>query len=124
MSRILKMLAEEAALLKQEWQIYAACSGKEADLWFSNKDSEIKRAKIICQGCPVRAECLNYALVRKEPFGVWGGLDEKERHRFWKRVLNGVGESKWTTGHTTRLLELIKRLVDGTLDEQKKANGS
>lgn len=34
-----------------------------------------------CTGCDVRAECLTYALNHNEPFGVWGGLSERERHR-------------------------------------------
>jgi WhiB family redox-sensing transcriptional regulator len=37
------------------------------------------RAKAICQECPVRQECLHYALDVGEPHGIWGGLNESER---------------------------------------------
>ena len=36
-------------------------------------------AKSVCAACPVRAECLDYALRVREPFGIWGGLNETER---------------------------------------------
>ncbi len=36
-------------------------------------------AKAQCFGCPVRAECLAYALDQNEVFGVWGGTDPDER---------------------------------------------
>lgn len=37
------------------------------------------RAKAICAGCPVMAECRSYALEIREPHGVWGGMSETER---------------------------------------------
>lgn len=36
------------------------------------------QAKQLCEGCPVRAECLQWALDHEE-FGVWGGTTEEER---------------------------------------------
>ena len=40
-----------------------------------------REAKRICADCPVRIECLNYALRRDERYGVWGGMSERERRR-------------------------------------------
>jgi len=37
------------------------------------------RAKAVCAQCPVRSECLEWALETAQPHGVWGGLDEQER---------------------------------------------
>jgi len=34
---------------------------------------------VVCASCPVRAECLNYAVSRPEKYGTWGGLNEEER---------------------------------------------
>jgi len=34
---------------------------------------------ISASACPVRQECLDYALRVREPFGIWGGLNEAER---------------------------------------------
>jgi WhiB family redox-sensing transcriptional regulator len=34
---------------------------------------QVAEAKSLCGGCPVRAQCLEGALSRQEPAGVWGG---------------------------------------------------
>jgi WhiB family redox-sensing transcriptional regulator len=33
----------------------------------------------VCHTCPVRRECLDFALRIREPYGIWGGLNEIER---------------------------------------------
>ena len=38
-----------------------------------------RRAKEICARCPVELECREYALGRREPYGIWGGMTESER---------------------------------------------
>ena len=40
-----------------------------------------KEAKEVCRGCVVREDCLEYALVQGEKFGIWGGMSERERRR-------------------------------------------
>jgi WhiB family redox-sensing transcriptional regulator len=42
-------------------------------LFFSDRVADINQAKSICAECPVAARCLQGALERHEPFGVWGG---------------------------------------------------
>ena len=49
------------------------CRSAEADLWFAETPADLERAKALCAGCPIRAECLAGALRRAEPWGVWGG---------------------------------------------------
>jgi WhiB family redox-sensing transcriptional regulator len=49
------------------------CRASEAELFFAESPSDVELAKALCQGCPVRAECLAGALERREPWGVWGG---------------------------------------------------
>lgn len=54
----------------------AACAtaGDEtAHLFFSDELLDIAKAKRICASCPVIESCLEGALARKEPLGVWGG---------------------------------------------------
>lgn len=43
------------------------------DLWFAERGEDVERAKSLCHSCPLRAECLDGALRRQEPWGVWGG---------------------------------------------------
>jgi WhiB family redox-sensing transcriptional regulator len=54
----------------------AACAdgtGALVDLFFSESIPDIIQAKAICARCPVRLPCLEGALARREPWGVWGG---------------------------------------------------
>jgi WhiB family redox-sensing transcriptional regulator len=52
------------------------------------KDERVAReraAKEICKVCPVRRECLAYAIRIREPHGIWGGLNELERKQVIER---------------------------------------
>ncbi len=49
------------------------CHVEEPDLWFAEDPRDLERAKALCADCPIRRECLNAALQRQEPWGVWGG---------------------------------------------------
>ena len=64
-----------------EWTLAALCAQIDPDLWFPEKGDRTAgvRAKQLCQGCPSRLPCLAYALENREPYGVWGGLSERER---------------------------------------------
>jgi WhiB family redox-sensing transcriptional regulator len=38
----------------------------------------------VCAGCSVLEECRDYALRTRQPYGVWGGLDEEQRRALWR----------------------------------------
>jgi WhiB family redox-sensing transcriptional regulator len=63
------------------WQVQANCMGVDPDLFFPERGASTREAKAVCRGCVVREECLEYALVNGEKFGIWGGLSERERRR-------------------------------------------
>ncbi len=48
-------------------------SGATAALFFSDQIPDIARAKAICRECSYTSACLQGALDRAEPWGVWGG---------------------------------------------------
>lgn len=54
-------------------------------VFYPASDEEALPAKAICGECPVRETCLEYALSRREPSGVWGGTTEAERRRIIRR---------------------------------------
>ncbi len=71
-------------IAKPDWQDRAACRSFPLDLFFTAGSSDIarydqERAKAVCETCPVRVECLDWALATEEQFGVWGGLTADER---------------------------------------------
>jgi WhiB family redox-sensing transcriptional regulator len=45
----------------------------DPELFFAEKPQDISQAKSLCRRCPVRLACLEGALERGEPWGVWGG---------------------------------------------------
>ena len=61
----------------EDWPLLAKCRGMNDALFPEGKDQ--KRAKTICMGCPVRAQCLAEALDNRIEWGVWGGMTERER---------------------------------------------
>jgi WhiB family transcriptional regulator, redox-sensing transcriptional regulator len=69
------------------WQQQGLCRDTDTTVFFPPAHFEHKperegreaKAKAICRGCPVRIECLDWALTTREPFGVWGGRSESER---------------------------------------------
>jgi WhiB family transcriptional regulator, redox-sensing transcriptional regulator len=75
------------------WQQGAACRGADVNLFFTPSHLESKEeremredeAKAICAICPVRAQCLEFALETREPHGIWGGLNEIERRHLIQR---------------------------------------
>jgi WhiB family redox-sensing transcriptional regulator len=74
------------------WVAHAACSGK-ADLFYpedyGNEAAQLAKAnaaKAICATCPVLRDCGRWAILRPEPFGIWGGMTARERGRVRKRL--------------------------------------
>lgn len=59
------------------WFDQAACKGADVDLWFNEKT--YRQARRICQACPVRRPCLEYAIDNGETHGMWGGLSWRQR---------------------------------------------
>ena len=67
-----------------EWVHRAKCRDVDPELFFpvgstGSALAQTARAIEICEGCPVRAECLEWALETCQDAGVWGGLGEEER---------------------------------------------
>ncbi len=75
-------------VVDDDWREDAACRypphGVDADDWFAlwitlDDRARVERVKAVCDDCPVRAQCLDYALDTRQPYGIWGGLTTHER---------------------------------------------
>lgn len=71
-----------------DWREDALCRQVGPWLFFPGQGESPQEAKNVCASCPVRAECLEYALVTRQIFGVWGGTSEWERRKI--RRLRGL----------------------------------
>ena len=77
----------------ETWQARALCRGPQAEMFFPPTHAERKEEKLqredrameICRTCPVRPDCLEYAIRIREPHGIWGGLNEVERKQLADR---------------------------------------
>jgi WhiB family redox-sensing transcriptional regulator len=78
---------------KFKWQERALCAKKENEEkleWFFSEEPEEKyAAKNLCFSCPVRRDCISFALENKQIWGVWGGKDENEIRRTLSVDANG-----------------------------------
>ena len=66
------------------WRNRSACLDADLDLFLpvgstGPAEEQIRRAKEICFGCPVRPNCLDWALETRQDVGIWGGTTEDER---------------------------------------------
>ncbi|MCZ4096734.1 WhiB family transcriptional regulator [Streptomyces sp. So13.3] len=76
------------------WRHRAACRAEDPELFFPVGSSgpallQIQQAKAVCRRCPVREECLSWALEAGQDAGVWGGLSEDERRAAKRRAARG-----------------------------------
>jgi WhiB family redox-sensing transcriptional regulator len=74
-------------------------TGGLTEVFFSDQIPDILRAKEICSSCPLIEPCLDGALERREPWGVWGGqlflnghilTQKRKRGRPPKNQPNGI----------------------------------
>jgi WhiB family transcriptional regulator, redox-sensing transcriptional regulator len=76
----------------EHWTDLAACRGVDPELFYpvsatGPARAQAEEAKKVCAGCPVTAECLNWALRAGEPAGIWGGTTPDERRYLRLRPL-------------------------------------
>lgn len=68
------------------WARRARCRGLDPDQFFVRGAAQAREAARVCQRCEVKEECLRYALDHDIDFGVWGGLTERQRRAYQRRL--------------------------------------
>lgn len=75
-------------LTRPDWHQHAACRGMMLDPeqpnFFIPRGDQIgmlKRVRQVCDECPVKDDCLDYALNLNIQVGIWGGKSANERRR-------------------------------------------
>lgn len=87
------ILASSLALANADytWRSQAICRDTDPDLFFPIGTTgqalvQIDRAKEVCGVCPVKSDCLEYALETNQDSGIWGGLDEEQRRNIRRQA--------------------------------------
>jgi WhiB family redox-sensing transcriptional regulator len=102
---------------RQPWMAEGVCGSTDPEAFFPDKGGSTRIAKRICIGCPVVAECLQYALDNDERFGVWGGYSERERRQLRRGVVvkrsltNKPNRKANGHGYACKCLECRPRVV-------------
>ena len=69
-----------------EWYNDGLCKTYPTKLFYQYDTKKDRLAKRICALCPVKTQCLEYALENHET-GVWGGLNDMDRARLVRKAL-------------------------------------
>lgn len=85
-----------------DWRHRALCRDEDPELFFPVGNSgpallQISAAKAVCERCPVREQCLEFALASGQDAGVWGGLSEDERRSLKRRRARARARGKALT---------------------------
>lgn len=97
--------------MNSDWRAEASCESLPPDDWFSDDRGAIERARAVCDRCPVREPCLEYALESETDYCMYGGCTPTERRamrdarkgRVPVRVTPKNPSAKWCPGCATEL---------------------
>lgn len=70
---------------RESWWLEASCRDEPPAIFFPTSSDDTAAAKAICAVCPVKDDCLDYALRHAYLLGIWAGTAEKERRSLRRR---------------------------------------
>ena len=68
-----------------DWRVNSSCSHLDPEIFFPDKDEDLRLVRAVCANCPVRIDCLQFALSENVRDGIWGGMTGIERHALRKQ---------------------------------------
>lgn len=96
--------------MRNEWRLDGKCTvqGPEElqqveNIFYLGRGGKANKAKLLCDDCPVKKECLAYALYYGIDEGIWGGLTPDERKQLPRVVI-----------------DILLQEVDGRLDTNEQ----
>lgn len=80
-----------------DWHDQARCADMNQAIFYGDENrtgkarhhpnltvDEVARARRVCNACPVQMNCLEWAIVNREEFGIWGGSTAGQRKKWIK----------------------------------------
>lgn len=94
------------------WEADAHCRklGLDPDVFFPEREEHTHRAIGYCRQCPVSLECYNAAAIRREPFGVFGGVNFGSNRRAKLRQEQAM-EDLWAGNTNSAVVRISGRQV-------------
>jgi WhiB family redox-sensing transcriptional regulator len=91
-----------------DWQFDGSCRRGNPEVFFHpdgergpSRRNRDRAAKAVCVDCPVLQNCRSHALQVREPYGVWGGMTERERDSGQTPNIEGWPRRARTPGRPT-----------------------
>jgi len=83
------------------WQMSARCRGTDPSGFFhpdgergAKRRKRQQDAKRFCAQCPVAMQCLEHSLRFREPYGIWAGIAEDDRHKILEHTIANTRRQK------------------------------
>lgn len=77
-----------------DWQDHGLCQYTDPEVFFPEKGGSVRDAYRICRDCPVRQQCLDYAIGNNIIEGIWGGMSYKRRRALSDTAREAAGQHK------------------------------
>jgi len=65
-----QLLTQARSGTARTWAAHALCVDADPETFFPPGDGPAVEARRVCAMCPVRGQCLSYAITADEPFGI------------------------------------------------------
>lgn len=92
-----QQLLSEFSLIMQtfDWMDEAACRGRKDVDFFPEVgyNSKAPQAVRLCSVCPVKDDCLDFAIVNNIEHGIWGGTNPRQRRSLLRAQEKGTVEA-------------------------------
>ena len=80
-----------------DWQQKASCRGTDSTIFFSEHQEQKSKALKMCSSCPVKSECLEYAIsneLTKGRIGIFGGKTPRQRRIIYDKRLQALKQNR------------------------------
>ena len=98
---------------------HAECKGLDPRLFFPERGESTREAKAVCDTCPVRSDCLDWAIDTQQKHGIWGGRSERERRRIRAGHAPDLNYRRLTD---TEVAEIRRRYAAGGVSARQLAD--
>lgn len=116
---------KQVELEARDWYVQAKCASttsEHSDQMYASDDRAAKQNRIFCLDCPERLPCLEYALVTREQYGIWGGTTEVQRKNLLRTLRRHLGPNRSLEDlvHRPRIITFLQNFIKADIPHEKR----